>query len=724
MPTRTHSVRFPTFARKPRRIHDPAMQIAPGIFADSHEAERQFFLSQASQMQLLANSAGVKQGYRSELKGLKKDLKATRARRKQDTTGPSEVTSDQIKVQIINAEDRRHTEVIPEASRVDIRDAKITELEDNNARLKSKAKTLTEERDRLQNMHDTSELGLVDIITKCTEMQDQQVEQGRLNEEKFQREKAKFQEQLTESDNRLKTERSNHDVTRQDFQKSSAESVSKQLALDESASALHYLKADHEFLGKEYMHLRHQRDSLKDKLEEVQCENETLRGERDLASKTQADAAFEKDEQLKATKLELESALAVINDLREVVDHVKDSTDIDLETDDTLIGDELSLHGESSQIKVEPGHSPVSDTEPNCEDESFTTALSSPPTMNFDQFRVKAPIAKLDDRVFGSTASNNSIFGNKQLSNVDPEHMVIETTKPFLKFASNPAQNDDSDGEDDSEDKAANISDVEPVTLKSQASFGQISDISSGELKSVLEEDVSSSEGEERSFGDSEDSQDSMSVLSNHAISARDSASSPSIDSDVPAETRSPSGNFNSFADLIKASKLEASRSISEQKAVLHLTARAFPQSSTCTSTEEPIRKPEDAIPWWNKTPLSSSKNEPSQPVPSEDATEPLSKPYHVPEKFSVAQRSVPDQSRPMGGMMSSKWAPQNTPYIPAASQPQSMQSQSKSQHLPTGGLKRSMWASGGANTKVAKQPPTGGRRGRDNNGERYPILF
>ncbi|KAH6473578.1 hypothetical protein HBI81_032140 [Parastagonospora nodorum] len=298
MPTRTHSVRFPTFARKLRRVHDPAMQIAPGIFADSHETKQQFFLSQAFQMQLLANRAGVKQGYKSELQGLRKDLKATRGRRKQDTTGPSEVPSDQIKVQVINAEDQRKTEVIPEASRIDVRDGKTTELEDNNARLKSKAKTSTEERDRVQSMYDTSELALVDIITKCTEMQDQQVEQGRLNEEKFQREKAKFQEQLSESDDRLKTERSNHDVTRQDFQMSSAESVSKQLALDESASAPHYLKADHEFLGKEYMHLRHQRDSLKDKLEDLESENETLRGERDLASKTQADAAFEKDEQL------------------------------------------------------------------------------------------------------------------------------------------------------------------------------------------------------------------------------------------------------------------------------------------------------------------------------------------------------------------------------------------------------------------------------------------
>jgi hypothetical protein len=684
MPTRTHSVRFPTFARKPRRIRGPAMQIAPGIFADSHEAEQQFFLSQASQMQLLANSAGVKQRYQSELKGLKKDLKATRARRKHVTTGPSEVPSDQMKVQIINAEDQRKTEVIPEASRIDVRYGKITELEDNNASLKTEAKTLTEERDCLESMYDTSELALVDIITKFAEMHDQQIEQGRLNEEKVQREKAKFQEQLTESDNRFKTERSNHDVTFQELQKSSAESVSKQLALDESASMLQYLKADHEFLGKEYMHLRHERDSLKDNLEDFQCENETLRGEHDLASKTQADAAFEKDEQLKATKLELESALAEINDLRGVVDLVEDSTDVGLETDDTLIGDESSLHGESSQIKVEPEHSPVSDTEPNCEDEPFTTAPSSPPTMNFGQ---------ISDSSSGESESVLEDFVSDGANANGPARMTTSMT------GSNATSTDH----------------VQPVDEHSQEIDIDVE---------KFEKDVSSSEGEERSFGDSEDSQDSVSVSSNYAISARDSASSPSRDSEVPAETRSPSRNFNSFADLIKASKLEASKSTSEQKAVPDPTAGAFTPSFTCTSTEEPIRKPEDAIPWWNKTPLSSPKDEPSWRAPSEDATEPLSKPYHVPKKFSATPRSVPDQSRPMGDMMSSKWAPQNTPYIPATSQPQPMQSQSKPQHLPTGGLKRSTWASGGANTKVAKQPPTGGRRGRDNSGERYPILF
>lgn len=139
-------------------------------------------------MQLLANSAGVKQQYQAELKGLKKDLKATRTRHKQDITSPSDVPREHIKVQIIKTENQRNAEVITETPRIDVRDGKITELEEHNARLKTEFKTLTQERDRVQSMCDSSEASLVDIVTECTEMHDQQV-----------REKAKLQEQLSVS---------------------------------------------------------------------------------------------------------------------------------------------------------------------------------------------------------------------------------------------------------------------------------------------------------------------------------------------------------------------------------------------------------------------------------------------------------------------------------------------------------------------------------------------
>lgn len=498
-------------------------------------------------------------------------------------------------------------------------------------------------------------------------------------------------------------------------------------------------KAEHEPLEKDHINLRHERDSLKEDLQDFQCENDGLRKERDLAAKAQADTACvasEKDEQLKAMKLELESALAEIKDLRGVADPVEDSTDIGLENDDTLIGDESSLHRESNHIKVELEHAPVSDTEPRYEHASIATAPPSPPTMAFGDLRIKISVDKLNDRALGSTASNISIFGSKQQSHVDLKRMVIEPNIPFAKFASTPAQDDgsdkDSDEEDDSDDEAANISDVDFVTPNSQ------------------EFSVSSSEGEEQSFSVSEDSEDSVEVTSNDegldipednfsnlsqdARSARDSASSPSSNSKVPAEHQSPSRNYKSLADLIKASK--ANNSTKEQSVVLNPTTAAFRPPFAFMSAAEPIKKPLSAtekVRPWVSTPMSLPKDEPSQPVPPEIATEPLSKPDRVPKKSSVALRSIPDQSRPVGGMMSSKWAPQTPPSIPAASQQQpKLQSQSEPQDLSTDGRKHSMLATGGA-TEVAKhhgQPSTsrrggrGGRGRRDNDGARQGSVF
>jgi hypothetical protein len=71
--------RFRPSPRKTRSTHDLRIEVSPGIFAISHEAEQQFFFDQVSHMHMLAGSAGVKHRYQLKIKELKKSLKSTAA---------------------------------------------------------------------------------------------------------------------------------------------------------------------------------------------------------------------------------------------------------------------------------------------------------------------------------------------------------------------------------------------------------------------------------------------------------------------------------------------------------------------------------------------------------------------------------------------------------------------------------------------------------------------
>ncbi|KAF2826209.1 hypothetical protein CC86DRAFT_417247 [Ophiobolus disseminans] len=68
-------VQFPDIMRATRYTPNPTIQVAPEVFAIDHSSEQQFFISQASHMEMLADSAGVKSQYHIETKRLKKDLR-------------------------------------------------------------------------------------------------------------------------------------------------------------------------------------------------------------------------------------------------------------------------------------------------------------------------------------------------------------------------------------------------------------------------------------------------------------------------------------------------------------------------------------------------------------------------------------------------------------------------------------------------------------------------
>jgi hypothetical protein len=78
MPSRRRSIRPPSSARKPE---SNIIEIAPSISTATHHAKEQFWTGQASKMQTLVRSAGVKQQYRTEVTRLKRSLSGAQRER-------------------------------------------------------------------------------------------------------------------------------------------------------------------------------------------------------------------------------------------------------------------------------------------------------------------------------------------------------------------------------------------------------------------------------------------------------------------------------------------------------------------------------------------------------------------------------------------------------------------------------------------------------------------
>jgi chromosome segregation ATPase len=284
MSSRGRSVQFPKTGRKSDHLNHGASEIAPGIFAASHEAEQQFWQGQTSHMERLATSADAKRKYQSEIKTMKQDLRATRSElrdikdlfnavlsktdsmstQSKNMSKTEEQPQAETGAEVRNSDDRLTiTNTLEETSAYveDENTKALAELQDRIAQLETDLATVIAQRDELHNDVDASDASLTEITSKFTECHNEledikatvtiwqaAIERGWLQEEVQLRTIGELQSQLEKSEEALAAERAQNNSTSKNLKGISEALDSTRSALETSESKLQDLHAEYDAL--------------------------------------------------------------------------------------------------------------------------------------------------------------------------------------------------------------------------------------------------------------------------------------------------------------------------------------------------------------------------------------------------------------------------------------------------------------------------------------------
>jgi hypothetical protein len=608
MPTRIRSVQFPSIAHRTHATREKTIEVAPGIFASNHEAEQRFFLTQASHMKMLANSAGVKERDTRELKRLKKCLKAAQScltgiasQSKQKSAivcEPDHQLREQISAKDMMIEN--HTQAanaLEQAHENDKRDA-LAELHQRTVSLETNLKNVVEERENAQSTYNAFGEAFTDIHAESTTRYDQDealkskesvwqadLEQSGLFVKKHEIIIEELQSQMKDLNDKLKAEQAAHNTIQQHLTNAFALVASTKLDLDRSKKETQNLKTLYAALQERHEVCAFRRDycdKLEGDLEDLRRENEDLVDERDKAAKAQADevyAAFTKDREMAALKSELDTKSRMLETLlhRQAGSHVTAKYSLE---DNTIV--DTIIDGGTKHIE------PITATADGFERKSSqtsTTLSSSPPATMTNRH------CDPDDVVLLNNAMESA---NKSFTSLDFREMIINPSNPFSTFLLMPIVEESEHSDVDWNQVESGIVDQSEEGVQSAEEF--VATGSNLESITSIARDCPFAQGDETANPE-------------QTVSNYDSADDGKMTSDIEPSTEPFQANEDAFKDLTEHHSSEHV----EEVDYCNVQQSAMPNEQTDPEAESKVpmteREYEPSVDDAAPSPVSSSTN-------------------------------------------------------------------------------------------------------------------